>query len=110
MSWFQSANCSHELDLADETKELADVHNFEARGFTFPAEVEELRKPRIVRVAAVQNAIVEPTTEKLSVQRDALYKKIGVIVKAAAASNVNIICFQEAWSKLPLRFDCSLIF
>lgn len=51
------------------------------------------------QVAAVQNSIVRPTTDKISDQRDAIFAKITEIVKAAAASNVNIICFQEAWSE-----------
>lgn len=91
---------SHEIDLAETTKALADKNNFEVRGYSFSAQPEELRKPRIVRVAAVQNSIVKLTTDKIAIQRDALHAKIGEIVKAAAASNVNIICFQEAWSKL----------
>lgn len=79
--------------------QLSEEHNFEARGYAFTAEIEESREPRIVRIAAVQNSIVEPTTEKISVQRDALHIKIGIIIHAAAASNVNVICLQEAWSE-----------
>lgn len=81
-----------------QTKKLSEEHNFDARGYAFTAETEECRQPRIVRIAAVQNAIVEPTTEKVSVQRDALHAKISKIIQAAAASDVNIICLQEAWS------------
>lgn len=51
------------------------------------------------QVAAVQNSIVRPTTDPINVQRDAIHGKIEKIVNSAAASNVNIICFQEAWSK-----------
>lgn len=50
-------------------------------------------------MAAVQNSIVLPTTEKVGAQRDAIHKKIEKIIKAAAASNVNVLCMQEAWSK-----------
>lgn len=50
-------------------------------------------------MAAVQHSIVLPTTDKVSAQRDAIVEKVTNIVEAAAASNVNIICFQEAWSK-----------
>lgn len=45
---------------------------------------------------------MKPTTDKISVQRNALFAKLSEIVKAAAASNVNVLCFQEAWSKLSL--------
>lgn len=84
--------------MNQETIKLSERYNFEARGYGFTAETEESREPRIVRIAAVQNSIVEPTTEKIAVQRDALHLKIGRIIQAAAASNVNIICLQEAWS------------
>lgn len=85
--------------LDAETKKLSEQHNFDARGYAFTAEPEECREPRIVRIAAVQHAIVEPTTEKVNIQRDALHAKIGKIIQAAAASNVNIVCLQEAWSQ-----------
>lgn len=96
---------SHEIVLDVETQKLSEQHNFDARGYAFTAEQEEIRKPRIVRIAAVQNSIVEPTTEKVSVQRDALHAKISNIIRAAAASNVNIICLQEAWSNKELSSD-----
>lgn len=51
------------------------------------------------QVAAVQHSIVKPTTDKVSVQRDAIIEKVAKIIKAAAASKVNVICLQEAWSK-----------
>lgn len=52
-----------------------------------------------LQIAAVQHSIVKPTTEKICVQRDAIVEKVTKIVEAAAASGVNVICFQEAWSK-----------
>jgi len=91
------------IQLADETKNLAEQYNFEVKGYSFQAKKDDLRKPRIVRVGAIQNAIVSRTTEPIHVQREALYTKIKTIVKAAAASNVNIICFQEAWT-MPFAF------
>lgn len=51
------------------------------------------------KIAAVQHSIVKPTNETISVQRDAIVEKVTKIVEAAAASGVNVICFQEAWSK-----------
>lgn len=116
---------SHELEIHAKTLDLAKEHNFEVRAFSFDAKTEELRSPRIVRVslrpnvvrvflnyslhinkhntivqvAAVQHSIVKPTTDKIQVQRDAIFEKIAEIVRAAAASDVNILCLQEAWSK-----------
>lgn len=53
----------------------------------------------MVKVAAIQHSIVRPTTDKISAQRDAIVKKVTKIIEAAAASGVNVLCFQEAWSK-----------
>lgn len=58
---------------------------------------EQLRPPRIVRVGAIQNTIVLPTTEPLQKQRNALHLKIQKYVDFAASCGVNILCLQEAW-------------
>lgn len=50
-------------------------------------------------MAAVQNSIVLDTSAPVSAQRDAIHNKAIKFVEAAAQSNVNILCFQEAWSK-----------
>ncbi|XP_031622262.1 beta-ureidopropionase [Contarinia nasturtii] len=93
----------NELKLEPKTLDIAQKNNFEVKAYSFDAKSEELRKPRIVRVAAVQHSIVLSTTEKIGAQRDAIVEKITKIVEAAAASNVNIICFQEAWT-MPFAF------
>lgn len=90
---------SQKLQLAEATLQLADQHRFEVQGYAFSARREDLRKPRIVRVGAVQNGIVASTTEPVHVQRDALHAKLTAIIKAAAASDVNVLCMQEAWSE-----------
>ena len=52
-----------------------------------------------------QNKIVLPTTAPVSEQRDALFRRVGEMVEAAGRSGVNVLCLQEAWSKLlPLNF------
>lgn len=91
------------ITLASKTTQIGKENNFEVKGYAFQAQIEDLRKPRIVRIGAVQNAIVAPTNEKISVQRDLLHARIEQFVKAAAHSNVNIICFQEAWT-MPFAF------
>lgn len=54
---------------------------------------------RIVRVGAVQNAIVLPTTAAVSAQRAALWERVAQMVEVAAQCGVNVLCFQEAWSE-----------
>lgn len=106
---FVNAKCSTVIDLDKETLKLGDENDFEVKGYAFYAQPEDLRKPRMVRVAAVQNKIVAATTEPVHVQRDALHARISTIIKAAAASDVNILCLQELWSKenlLNLLYVC----
>lgn len=90
---------SQEIELPDAAIQLGKVNNFDVKGYSFEAKKEDLRKPRIVRVGAIQNTIAVATTEPIHVQRDAIYEKVSKIIKAAALCNVNVLCLQEAWSK-----------
>ncbi|KAG8230866.1 hypothetical protein J437_LFUL011507, partial [Ladona fulva] len=58
---------------------------------------------RVVRVAAIQNKIVLPTNAPIEDQRNALYEKVKIMVKAASLCGANIICLQEAWT-MPFAF------
>ncbi|XP_049767328.1 beta-ureidopropionase [Schistocerca cancellata] len=85
------------LEIPSTAEELAKNHDFEIKGYTFEAQPEQLRNPRLVRVGLVQNRIVLPTNAPIAEQRDALHRRIATIVEAAAISGVNILCLQESW-------------
>lgn len=91
---------SNELPISVSAKKIADVNNFVIQAYKFDAIKEDLRKPRIVRIGAIQNSIAAATTAPVSVQRDAVFEKIGKLIEAAAAEKVNILCLQELWSNL----------
>ncbi|XP_071447916.1 beta-ureidopropionase isoform X2 [Hetaerina americana] len=91
------------LELPEKALSLAGENNFDIAGYKFTALQEELRSPRIVRVAAVQNKIVLPTSDPIEKQRDAIHNKIKLIVEVAAQCGVNILCLQEAWT-MPFAF------
>ncbi|XP_046386174.1 beta-ureidopropionase [Ischnura elegans] len=91
------------LELPAKALSLAETNNFEIAGHKFTALEEEFRTPRIVRVAAVQNKIVLPTTDPFEKQRDAIHSKIKSMVEAASLCGVNILCLQEAWT-MPFAF------
>lgn len=78
-------------------------HDFEVKGYKISAEPEQTRRPRVVRIAVIQNKIQEPTCAPVPKQFGALHRRIGQIIDAAAANNVNIICMQEAWT-MPFAF------
>lgn len=90
------------IELPEQCKNIAAENGFEVKGYRFTAKQEELRQPRVIRVGAIQNAIVLPTTESVPKQREAIWEKIKTMIKAAAAADVNIVCMQEAWSEFRL--------
>lgn len=79
----------------------------DVQGYIFPCPTEATRSERIVRVGAIQNKIVLPTTEPIVKQREALFQRIKEIIDLAGANKINILCLQEAWRKnpAPLKFS-----
>ncbi|XP_035691097.1 beta-ureidopropionase-like [Branchiostoma floridae] len=91
------------LTLPAEAVKLADERKFELAGYGMQAVPEQLRPARVVRVGAVQNKIVLPTSAPIAEQVAALHARIAEIVEVAAMCGVNIICFQETWT-MPFAF------
>jgi len=86
------------LNIPDNVLESAKTNDFEVQGYKMPCPQEQLRAPRIVRVAVIQNSIVKPTTDPLEEQYSALEEKIEKMIDAAAAMGSNVVCLQEAWT------------
>jgi hypothetical protein len=85
--------------------------NCELKGYRMGGAIEEqLRPPRIVRVAIVQNSIVLPTTDPLREQREAIHKKIIKYVEHAATCGANIVCLQEGWREYLLDLSIPSIY
>ncbi|VDK54964.1 unnamed protein product [Anisakis simplex] len=101
-------NNLRKLDIDEDLIKLADENNFELKGYIFNAETEQLRSTRKVRIAAIQNAIVERTTEPVEKQRSAIHNRIQLMIEAACKANAQIIALQETWSifsKIKLLFE-----
>ncbi|KAJ0175146.1 hypothetical protein K1T71_009287 [Dendrolimus kikuchii] len=93
----------HELTIAKDTLEIASLNNFEVAAYNFPANKEETRSPRVIRIGLVQHSIALPTDKPIKEQRSAIFDKIRIIIESAAVENVNILCLEEAWS-MPFAF------
>ncbi|CAB3411259.1 unnamed protein product [Caenorhabditis bovis] len=91
------------LEIPAAIEKLADDGNFQIAGYSISAQPEQTRAPRLVRVCAIQNAIVAPTTEPVVEQRDAIHQRVGLMIEAAANAGANVICLQEAWT-MPFAF------
>ncbi|KAH8407703.1 hypothetical protein KR222_011044 [Zaprionus bogoriensis] len=91
------------LSLPATATNLAQQNGFEIKGYRFTARPEQLRQPRLVRVGAIQNSIALPTTAPIEQQREGIWNKLKVMIKAAAEAGCNIVCTQEAWT-MPFAF------
>eukprot|EP00794_Sanderia_malayensis_P014262 gene14262-15749_t len=92
-----------DLELPFVVTEAAKAKEFALSAYKIDASEEQLRTPRVVRVAAFQTKIVLPTTAPISEQITALHERIKEVVTIAASCNVNILCLQEAWT-MPFAF------
>lgn len=93
----------HQLKVKKTNQDNASANNFEISSYAFPANKEETRAPRIVRVGIIQHSIAIPTNKALTAQRQAIFNKLEKIINAAGDEGVNILCLQEAWS-MPFAF------
>ena len=87
------------IPVSKDVQASADAQDFEIKAFKIPCAKEQVRAPRVVRVGAIQNKIVKETSAPILEQRDALFERIKVLIEAAGAEGVNVLCLQEAWSK-----------
>uniref|UniRef100_A0A914KL39 CN hydrolase domain-containing protein n=1 Tax=Meloidogyne incognita TaxID=6306 RepID=A0A914KL39_MELIC len=92
-----------QLSLSNDLLEASMSNGFEIKGFQIKALEEQCRRPRRVRVAAIQNKIVLPTSAPIVQQREAIHQRIGVMIDIAAEAGAQIICLQEAWP-MPFAF------
>ena len=78
---------------------MMEQNDFVVKSYEFKAIKEDLRKPRIVKIGAIQNSIVLPTSDPIHKQRDAIFERVGKLIDTAALENVNVLCLQELWSE-----------
>lgn len=72
---------------------------FEVQGYKFSCKEEQVRLPRVVRIGAFQNELPVTATSTIKEMRAAVYKMAESAITAAAYLDVNVFCFQEAWSE-----------
>lgn len=91
------------IEISPAILDNAAKHNFQVAGYKMTAKAEEERKPRIVRIGAIQNQIVLPTDKPVFEQVKAIHERLKVIIDMAAQTDVNVLCLQEAWT-MPFAF------
>ncbi|KAJ0077950.1 hypothetical protein Patl1_37114 [Pistacia atlantica] len=91
-------NCGKALkliDLSKSAKAISSEHDFDLQAFSFEADKELLREPRVVRVGLIQNSVALPTTAHFLDQKRAIFQKVKLIIDTAGTSGVNILCLQR---------------
>ena len=53
------------MDIPIEARKMSEKHDFDLKAFGIDANDEQTRAKRIVRIGAIQNKIVLPTTDPL---------------------------------------------
>eukprot|EP00249_Psilotum_nudum_P007106 c20308_g1_i1 orf=277-1545(-) len=91
------------IPLPTHLLSVAKSSGFDLQGYFFTASDEQLRPPRKVRVALIQNKIVLPTTDPFQDQKRAIMARIQSMIDVAGAAGVNVLCLQEAWT-MPFAF------
>lgn len=95
------------VPIPEKVQKVSDELNFEVKHWDLSKQAlqEELFPPRIVRVGAIQNAIVtQPDSGKsLKEQRDTLFARMETLINAAGEMGVNVLGLQEAWP-MPFAF------
>lgn len=76
-----------------------EAENIEIKAYRFNCAKEQTRTPRVIRVGLFQNKLPLPTWTPIQEQRQALYNLAEKTIDMAATAKINVICFQEAWSK-----------
>lgn len=93
----------NEVKVKESSLAAAKEADFEVAAYSFPANKEHTRPPRIVKVAVVQNSIAISTDKPINEQKNAIFEKIKKIIDVAGQEGVNILCLQELWN-MPFAF------
>jgi len=93
------------LSIPDDVRKDAKINRYEVRAYSMIHNVaaEQTRKPRVVKVAVVQNSIGINTTEPVEDQYKAIEQKIERMIESAGKMGVNVLGLQEAWT-MPFAF------
>ncbi len=73
------------------------VLSYPVQAYSFKAQAEQRRAPRVVRIGLVQNRIVLPTDASFEDQAQGIHNRVEEIINAAGQAGVKVLCLQECW-------------
>ncbi|XP_025834211.1 beta-ureidopropionase-like [Agrilus planipennis] len=71
---------------------------FELASYKFLSAPEQVRTPRLIRLAALQITLPLPTSTPIIEMRKAIHDRAAEAIEIASQVNVNIFCLQELWT------------
>ncbi|XP_018333648.2 beta-ureidopropionase-like [Agrilus planipennis] len=86
------------LELPETVMNFAKKMQFEIGSYRIISTPEQVRKARVVRMAALQTKLPLPTTAPVIEMRAAIWKRAEEAIELAAKAKVNIFCLQELWT------------
>ena len=89
--------------IPDDVQKVAQHKDFDVAAYKFTAAKEQRRKPRVVRIAVIQNQIIKPTDAPIEEQFQAIVDRVTDMIDVAGSMGVNVLCLQEAWT-MPFAF------
>jgi dihydropyrimidinase len=87
-----------EISVNKDAEMISKDNNFEIQAYKMDGLKEEIRKAKLVKIAAIQNSIVLPTNSNVNLQKQAIHEKLEKIITSAYKAGVNIIGLQELWN------------
>ena len=81
--------------IPDEVDKVAQHKDFDIAAYKFTTAKEQRRKPRVVRIAVIQNQIIKPTDAPIEEQFQAIVDRVTDMIDVAGSMGVNVLCLQE---------------
>ena len=92
------------MDLSAEAKSYAECFKIQLKSYAFNGQKEQLRPQRVTRVGLVQFSTPRPANTPIPDQIMAFHEQAKEFIMLASLCGVQILCFQEAWSKYSLKY------
>ena len=92
------------MDLSAEAKSYAECFKIQLKSYAFNGQKEQLRPQRVTRVGLVQFSTPRPANTPIPDQIMAFHEQAKEFIILASLCGVQILCFQEAWSKFSPKY------
>ncbi|KAG9389571.1 Carbon-nitrogen hydrolase [Carpediemonas membranifera] len=86
------------IELDTELISRLEEKEIELKAYKMQCKLEELRDPRVVRIAAIQNKFASSPSAPFAEQWQIMSQRMAELIDTAAAAGAHIVCLQECWT------------